>query len=112
MRKSNTYNCLILISDHTKETPYIDKWYGDILYYTGMGKIGDQSLSAPGNYQNRTLYDSNKNGVELHLFEVKKPKEYTYKGVVKLVAEPYQEKQLDENKKIRKVWIFPIKPLT
>ena len=26
MRKSNTYNCLVLISDHTKGL-YEDKWY-------------------------------------------------------------------------------------
>ena len=32
MRKSNTLNCLVLISDHTKGL-YEDKWYGDVLHY-------------------------------------------------------------------------------
>ena len=45
MRKSNTYNCLVLISDHTKRL-YEDKWYGDELHYTGMGKVGDRSWMA------------------------------------------------------------------
>lgn len=108
MRKSNTYNCLVLISDHTKGL-YEDKWYGDVLHYTGMGKNGDQVLR--GN-QNGTLYDSRTNGVEVHLFEVLDPGEYTYRGVVTLAGEPYQEDQPDESGATRKVWMFPIKPVT
>lgn len=111
MRKSNTYNCLILISDHTKETPYIDKWHGEVFHLTGMGMKGDQGFGGPGSNQNGALYHSNENGVELHLFEVMKPKEYTYRGIVKLVEKPYQENQPDITGKPRKVWIFPIKPL-
>lgn len=107
MRKSNTYNCLVLISDHTKDL-YEDKWYGDVLHYTGMGKNGDQVLQ--GN-QNGTLYNSRTNGVELHLFEVLNAGEYTYRGTVKLDGEPYQEEQPDESGANRKVWMFPIKPV-
>ena len=55
----------IIISDHTKSL-YDDKWYGDTLHYTGMGKTGDQTLTS----QNRTLAESDHNGVEVHLFEV------------------------------------------
>ncbi len=108
MRKSNTYNCLVLISDHTKGL-YEDKWYGDTLHYTGMGKTGDQKLE--GN-QNGTLYHSRENGVEVHLFEVLDASEYTYRGIVNLVSEPYQEEQPDVNGINRKVWMFPIKPVT
>ena len=43
MRRSKTNNCLVLISDHTKSF-YDDKWYGNELHYTGMGKKGDQVL--------------------------------------------------------------------
>lgn len=107
MRRSKANNCLVLISDHTKRL-YDDRWYGDVLHYTGMGKKGDQVLS--GN-QNRTLYDSRINGVELHLFEVLNPTEYTYHGIVKLVEDPYQENQPDEDGVIRKVWMFPIMPV-
>lgn len=110
MRKSNKNNCLVLISDHTKDTPYIDKWHGDIFHLTGMGMKGDQSLDGSG-YQNHTLYYSNENGVELHLFEVLKPKEYTYRGIVKLVNDPYQDYQPDITGKLRKVWVFPVKSI-
>ena len=108
MRKSNTYNCLVLISDHTKGL-YEDKWYGDVLHYTGMGQTGDQVLT--GN-QNGTLFYSKSNGVEVHLFEVMDPGEYTYRGIVSLVADPYQEEQPDVTGAPRKVWMFPIRPST
>ena len=65
MRLSKRTNTLIIISDHTKSL-YDDKWYGDTLHYTGMGKTGDQTLTS----QNRTLAESDHNGVEVHLFEV------------------------------------------
>lgn len=108
MCKSNTYNCLVLISDHSKGL-YEDKWYGDELHYTGMGQRGDQVLK--GN-QNGTLNDSNTNGVEVHLFEVMEPGEYTYRGVVKLSSKPYQEEQKDVDGHLRKVWMFPITPIS
>lgn len=44
MRRSHKTNSLILISDHTKGT-YDDHWDGSILYYTGMGLIGDQDIT-------------------------------------------------------------------
>lgn len=46
MRKSNYTNSLIIISDHTKSL-YDDKWIDidNVLHYTGMGKVEDQSLS-------------------------------------------------------------------
>ena len=71
-----------------------------------MGKIGDQEL---GESQNRTLAESGTNGVEVHLFEVLKPAQYIYKGVVKLCGRPYQEKQKDVEGNMRKVWMFPLK---
>lgn len=104
MRKSNKNNVLVIISDHTKGL-YDDKYYGNELHYTGMGLEGDQEL----NYrQNKTLAESNKNRVDVHLFEVFKAKEYIYRGMVKLCKEPYQEIQLDKNNNERTVWIFPL----
>lgn len=89
MRRSKTTNSLIIISDHTKGL-YEDKWFGDILHYTGMGKNGDQDLSF---MQNKTLAQSDTNGVEVHLFEALVPTEYIYRGVVSLADKPYQEIQ-------------------
>lgn len=105
MRKSNTTNTLVLISDETKAL-YEDKWYGDEFHYTGMGKSGDQSLEF---MQNKTLYQSNLNGVEVHLFEVFEKKKYTYAGQVKLSGEPYQTTQPGEDGVDRQVWIFKLK---
>lgn len=105
MRRSNKTGTLVIISDHTKGL-YDDKWYGDELHYTGMGKIGDQVLV--GN-QNKTLAESDTNGVEVHLFEVLDSAEYTYRGVVHLSGAPYQETQKDDNGNNRKVWMFPLR---
>lgn len=105
MRRSIKTNTLVLISDHTK-TLYDDKWRDDILYYTGMGKNGDQDLYYK---QNKTLTESRTNGVEIHVFEVFKSTEYVYEGVFSLCDDPFQEIQNDENGKSRKVWIYPLK---
>ena len=103
MRRSRSTNTLVLIYNHTQM--YDDAWKGNILHYTGMGKRGDQSLH--GN-QNITLYESNTNGVKLHLFEAYHRGEYTYRGQVKLAGEPYQEIQKDADGNSRKVWMFPL----
>lgn len=106
MRRSKRTGTLVIISDETKGL-YKDVWKNGILHYTGMGKVGDQVLD--GN-QNRTLYDSETNGVEVHLFEVLKKTVYTYRGVMTLADKPYQAKQIDEVGNLRKVWMFPLKP--
>lgn len=105
MRRSKATNSLIIISDHTKDL-YEDKWFGDVLHYTGMGKKGDQDLNF---MQNKTLAESDKNGVGVHLFEVLVSTEYIYRGLVSLVGEPYQEMQKGEDGVLRKVWVFPLK---
>ena len=104
MRKSNETNTLVLVSNHVKSI-YDDKWKGDILHYTGMGSKGDQSLSF---MQNSTLNESLINGVKVHFFEVFKKKKYFYQGEVELKSSPYQERQTDENRETRNVWMFPL----
>lgn len=105
MRKVNSTNTLLIISDHTQSL-YDDRWDNGVLYYTGMGPIGDQDI----NYrQNKTLKESNSNGVNLVLFEVFKPNEYIYLGNPKLIGVPSEEDQLDKEGNIRKTWIFPLK---
>ncbi|WP_427814821.1 HNH endonuclease (plasmid) [Enterococcus sp. 22-H-5-01] len=106
MRRSKKENALVLISDETKL--YKDSWNGEILHYTGMGQVGDQDINFS---QNKTLNHSKENGIRVFLFEVLQPKIYTYRGLIKLIAEPYQELQLDKNGEEREVWKFPIKLL-
>lgn len=108
MRRSKAHNCLVVISDHSK-TLYEDKWHDGVLHYTGMGKTGDQDIDFA---QNRTLNESRSNGVAVHLFEVMDAKEYTFRGEVELVGQPYQEEQPDQDGNMRKVWMFPLKPIS
>lgn len=104
MRRSTKTNSLVIVSDHTKGL-YEDKWYGDVLHYTGMGQAGDQDINEA---QNKTLNNSNENGVAVFLFEVLKKKNFIYRGQVKLVDTPYQQKQTDINGDLRNVWVFPV----
>jgi 5-methylcytosine-specific restriction protein A len=105
MRRSHQTNTLVIVSDHTKGL-YDDKWYGNVLHYTGMGKNGDQDINF---MQNKTLAEYNSNSVNVHLFEVFKAAEYTYMGEVFLVGPPYQETQKGEDGSPRNVWMFPLR---
>jgi 5-methylcytosine-specific restriction protein A len=104
MRRSLSTNTLVLISNHI-ESIYCDRWLGSTLHYTGMGRQGNQRLDAT---QNRTLAESPTNDVEVHLFEVDRPNEYTYRGRVRLVDDPYSEPQPDRRGQERIVWMFPL----
>ena len=84
---------------------YEDKWFGNTLHYTGMGKNGDQHLLF---MQNKTLAQSDTNGVVVHLFEVMVPTEYIYRGIVSLAGNPYQEIQKGDDGTPIKVWMFPL----
>lgn len=108
MRRATKTNTLVLVSNHVKSI-YSDRWIDNVMHYTGMGTKGDQKLSF---MQNPTLAQSNTNGVDLHLFEVLEEKIYTYRGQVKLDSSPYEENQLDEDERDRKVWVFPIRLIT
>lgn len=105
MRRSHKTNTLVIISNHVASI-YEDKWINDILHYTGMGQIGDQSLSFA---QNKTLVEADQYSVQVHLFEVFVDKEYSYVGQAILAGAPYQEDQNDANGGLRKVWMFPLK---
>lgn len=104
MRRSNIKRHLVLISDPTKGL-YQDRWCGNILHYTGMGKKGDQEFKS----QNRTLRGSKALGLTVYLFEVLIKTKYTYHGEVELVQNPYKEVQFDESSELRKVIMFPLR---
>lgn len=110
MMRSKATNTLVLISNHSKEL-YSDDWNGGIMHYTGMGRVGDQDLRYS---QNRTLLESNSNGITVHFFEIfddKLKRKYVYDGVVKLVGKPFPDTQPDANGDERLVWVFPIRAL-
>ena len=105
MRKSNKTNTLVIVSKHVGRI-YDDRWIGETLHYTGMGLEGDQEIHLS---QNKTLSQSKTNGVDLHLFEKFKEREYTYRSRIELSGKPYEEKQPDLKGNIRRVWMFPLR---
>jgi 5-methylcytosine-specific restriction enzyme A len=105
MRRSKQTNSLLITT--SRDALYLDRWHDGVLHYTGMGQTGEQQL----NRQNRTLAESAANGVAVFLAEVFGPNEYTYMGRVELAGEPYQEEQPDIEGKLRKVWMFPLRPV-
>ncbi|MEC3884598.1 HNH endonuclease signature motif containing protein [Halobacillus sp. HZG1] len=104
MRRGKRTNTLVIVSNHVKSL-YGDRWEGDVLHYIGMGMNGQQSFDY---MQNKTLFHSQSNGVEVHLFEVFKEKEYTYQGQVQLIEEPYVKQEPDEGGQLRNVCVFPV----
>lgn len=104
MRSSTVTKTLVLISDHTKAL-YDDRWDGDTFYYTGMGKLGDQSIARA----NRTLVNAKEMGYTIHLFEVFRRAEYIYRGEVELAGKYEFENQPDSEGNPRKVIIFPLR---
>lgn len=105
MRRSFRTNSLVLISG-TKRSVYVDRWDGSIFHYTGMGLHGDQSLY---DGQNWTLVSSPKNGVKVYLFAALEKNRYRFEGQAELAADPYQEQQIDSERRSRVVWVFPLR---
>lgn len=107
MRRSHSKNALVLISfSDGQEKLYEDYWNDDILFYTGQGQIGDQSFDFA---QNKTLYESNQNGITVYLFERFTNQKYQYRGIVKLVDTPFMSEEIDIKGNKRKVCKFPLK---
>lgn len=106
MRRSLATNTVVITT--SPSALYADRWVDGNLHYTGMGLHGDQRLDRT---QNRTLAESQTNGVTVHLFEVLADNQYAYRGPVALAGEPYQERQLDSSGQERLVWMFPLRLL-
>ena len=106
MRRSHSKNALVLILCHdSNDRNYNHYWRNDVLYYTGHEMLGNQELSG----QNKTLAESNTNGVTVYLFEVFCSTKYQYRGIVKLIAEPFTEQECDMDGIQREVWKFPLR---
>ena len=104
MRRSHRTNSLVLITKGSGGT-YFDRWEGAVFHYTGMGLTGDQSLDRT---QNKTLAESDTNGVAVFHFDNPEPNQYVFTGKVRLAAGPYPETQPDKDGNKRRVWVFPL----
>ncbi|MDD9193530.1 HNH endonuclease [Aliivibrio sp. S2TY2] len=102
MRRSHATNSLVIFINNRDSM-----WNGDVCYFEGMGSRGEQSLNFA---QNKTLAESNENNVNLCLFEhMKDSKKYIYRGKVKLIGKPSNEKLPDISGNLRSVLIFTLK---
>ena len=107
MNICNKTGTLVLISKHVTNRIYGDSFgfRNDILYYTGEGQRGDQTLSAAGN---RKLYNSNRDNTPVYLFVVYRNREYKYFGQVRFTGEITWENEKDVGGNDRKVIRFPL----
>jgi len=107
IRYSSKTKSIVIISDPS-DPFYQDYWEGSIIHYTGTGRENDQKLEGV----NKRLANINDSDINGYLFEKIKPNDYKFLGQVELAKNPYQEKQLDKNNNLRKVWMFPLKLAT
>lgn len=95
IRKSKKLNLPVLIND-PKYGLYDNRWEGDTLYFTAIGRRGDQSLDSP--WQNKDLNHSKENQQKLYLFDKQTPSHYEYKGEVEIIDDPFKEQQKEQAK--------------
>jgi 5-methylcytosine-specific restriction protein A len=104
MRWSSARTCMVIIFDHSKAL-YDDRWDQNVLHYTGLGTVGDQTLTG----QNLRLAKQQETGIDVHLFEVFEQNKYVYAGRVVLAGKVVTEQQLDEENHPRQVFVFPLR---
>ena len=101
-KKTNT---IVITSKHTGNRIYDDKLFeGDIMYYTGEGQEGNQTLA----FGNKAIYEAKDKNIPIHLFVVFKKTEYTYYGEVEVVDQPFFADERDVKGTMRKVIKFPM----
>lgn len=111
IRLNKANKAIVIVSDATPGNAYADTWKGDTLYYTGTdaGAIdGNQTLTGHGNNNGvlKAVWD-NPAATTLFLFEKYARNKCTYRGVVVLAKEPYQEPKKSNPTQL--VWKFPLK---
>lgn len=107
MRFSTENNILVLITK-IHDNPYPDRWEGNKLYYTGMGRKGDQSIDFQSNKKLNSIYYTEKITTKLVLFINTDQNKYLYCGEVKTIWRPYFKYQYFTKNEKRKIIIFPL----
>lgn len=98
-------NTIVITSKHTGNRIYDDKLFeGDVMYYTGEGQEGDQTLT----FGNKAIHEAKGKNVPIYLFVVFKKTEYTYYGEVEVVDQPFFTNEKDVKGNMRKVIKFPM----
>ena len=102
---SKEHNVILLISKHTKNSPYNDSnIHNGFILYTGEGQRGDQKLTNG----NKRLLNSSKDNIDIHLFYSDEKNKYIYKGLFKLTGDIKYVDEPDVEGNLRKVIKFPL----
>ncbi|PFJ08890.1 AAA family ATPase [Bacillus thuringiensis] len=104
MRRSLKTNSLVLILRENDNSEFLFNENDGLWNFVGIGENGDQSLDY---LQNKTLLNSNTNGVKVYLFNIDK-KGYQFINRVLLAREPYMTKGLDSKGQERGIWNFSL----
>ena len=107
MMKTNSLDALVLISSPTNGTYEDSEIIDGKILYTGEGLTGDQQL----NKNNKTLYDSLNEDLNIYLFSKDEDLQYIFEGRVRLYDEPYETYENDRLGNKRIVWKFPLEVL-
>ena len=91
----------------SQDSLYADSWNEDgILYYTGEGQTGDQSITSFGN---KALMSANNNKSKIYLFDKVTTNKFYYRGEVFISGSIKTTKEVDKKGNIREVLKFPLK---
>lgn len=110
IRLSTKNHAIVIVSNAMPDNIYADVWQDGVLYYTGTNASsfnGNQTLSGPGNNNGalKAVWDEPQ-ATTIFLFVKYAQNQCTYKGVVKLAKEPYQEPR--KSNPSQTVWKFPL----
>lgn len=83
------------------ENPYHDRIEGDILVYTGTGRVGNHQLTG----KNKRLTEQNERPLPFYGFINEGRQVYRFLGLLQLVRY-YEEQQIDIVGKLRTAWVF------
>ena len=83
------------------ENPYHDRVEGNILTFTGQGKVGDQELIG----RNKRIIEQFDTPTPIFCFESCGRQTYIFRGLLELLRF-FRETQIDSTQKIRKVLIY------
>lgn len=100
-------NAVAIIVDYSK-SDVKDLWDKGIIYCHGQGRYKNKNDMEQVSIEDKLLYHSRTNGMEIHLFMEEEPNEFRYYGVLSLADNPYQESVEDEDGKEWYEWVFPM----
>ena len=100
-------NAVAIMIDYSKEDIQ-DLWNKGVIYCRGQRRYKEKIDIEQAGVEDKLLYHSSTNGMEIHLFVAEVSNEYSYCGVFVIVDVPYQERYEDDAGSEWFEWIFPM----